>query len=97
MRTGISFSATAADLDRLRELVTEISRMSSSISFRPRRSRPSEGGQRSRRGGRIACDRNEEEGCYTLAATSRGRCFLARRRTQEDVGPMEVVRDVPSR
>jgi hypothetical protein len=38
-------------------------RMVSSIVFRPRQSRPSGGGPSDEGGGRIACDRNEEEEC----------------------------------
>src|SRR5258705_4650797 len=42
--------------------------MVSSIRFRPRQSRPCDGGQSNVGGGCIACDRNEEEECCALAA-----------------------------
>jgi Protein of unknown function (DUF3768) len=39
--------------------------------YRPRQSRPCDGGQSDGGGGCIACDRNEEEECFALAAISR--------------------------
>jgi len=52
--------------------VSVSTRIVSSISFRPRQSRPSGGGLCAGRGGCIACDRNEEEECAALAPISRG-------------------------
>jgi hypothetical protein len=47
--------------------VSVSTRIVSSISFRPRQSRPSGGGLCDGGGGCIACDRNEEEECAALA------------------------------
>jgi hypothetical protein len=59
-----------AKLDPHRRInsVRECTRIVSSIVYRPRQSRPCDGGQSDRGGGSIACDRNEEEECFALAA-----------------------------
>jgi len=71
IRQGVVIRASRSQssiFDRRISSVSVSTRIVSSIYFRPRQSRPSDGGQCDGGGGCIACDWNEEEECAALAA-----------------------------
>src|ERR1700730_1297509 len=72
-RTVVIRASRSQSSIRVRRISSVIvnTRVVSSIVYRPRQSRPCDGGQSDGGGGCIACDRNEEAECFVLAAISR--------------------------